>query len=419
MAQSNMPPIVERRGNIVARIQAFRALRHGNYRFLWSHQWIATLAMGVEQVAFSWQVLELTDSPFMLGAVASIRGLPLLVFGIVGGVVADRFDRRKLIIVAAGMTVSLTFLMAILTSSGLIRVWHIFIISLVGGTISAFNMPTRQAFVFDLVGQEDLTNAIALNFIAMGVTRIIGPSIGGILVGFVRVAGCYYVAGVVEVLAIALLFLIQPVERVMAARRESIWRNLSDGFGYLRRHTTVLALLSMEILLDLFAFSYNVLLPVFARDILGVGAEGLGFLTGAAGIGSLMGSLGIASKGDFQRKGLVLLVSAIGFGIMLLLFALSPWYVLSLALLIGVGAMATTYDVLMVSLLQTIVPDDLRGRIMGMYTWVISSVHLGCLQMGAVASLLGAPLAVGLGGAVTGLAVLGLAKAQPGLRRLR
>ena len=419
MAQSNMPPVVERWGNIAARIQALRALRHGNYRLLWSNGLMGALARGVEQVAFGWQVLELTDSPFMLGAVAFIRGLPLLVFGIVGGVVADRFDRRKLIIVAAGMTVSLTFLMAILTSSGLIRVWHIFIISLVGGTISAFNMPTRQAFVFDLVGRDDLTNAISLNFIAAGVARIIGPSVGGVLVGLIGVAGCYYVAGSSYVLAILPLLLIRPVERVSAARRESIRRNLSEGFGYVRSHTTVLALLSMEILLDIFAYSYTVLLPVFARDILRVGAKGLGFLAGAAGVGSLIGSLGVASQGNLQRKGLVLLVSATGFAIMVILFALSPWYGLSLALLVGVGITESTYDVLMGSLLQTIVPDDLRGRIMGMYTLVISSVHLGTLQIGAMASLLGAPMAVGLGGTIAALYMLGVAKARPDLRRLR
>ena len=369
-------------------------------------------------VVVGWLVLELTDSPFVLGLVAACRGVPLLLFGAFGGLLADRLDRRKLLIAAQMVSSLLMFLMAILIATALIQVWQIIVITLLIALMMAISMPARQAFLYDIVGGTHLLNAIALNRIAMDSTRILGSVLGGGLIVLIGTSGCFYLMGISYIAGGAALFMIKRAEKLAAGGQSSVWQNLRDGISYIRSNRTVLLLLATEIIIDTFAFSYYSMLPVFARDVLGVGATGLGFLTGASGAGALLGVLAVGMLGNIKYKGRLLLGSCFAFGVTLILFSVSPWYPLSLALLVIAGGAGAIYDTVLATALQTIVTEGMRGRVLGVYvlTWGMSP--LGGLQVGAVANLTGVTFAVAIGGVIVSIYALITASRAPSLRMI-
>lgn len=394
------------------------SLRNRDFRLVWFANLTWSTSRWMEMVVLGWLVLELTNSPFLLGLVMAGRGLAMVLFAAIGGVAADRFNRRLLLIAAQSGAVALALTMTLLTGTGLVQVWQVFIVTFLGGTMMSFSAPTRQAFIYDLVGAENLTNALAINSAAVNTTRIFGPSLGGVLIGLVGVSGSYSLMTLTYLAGVACLIAVQRRERISKASEDSVWNNLREGFSYIFRYRVVLALLGIEVMMDIFAMPYLTLMPVFARDVLGVGAEGLGFLLGASGTGSLLGALGVASVGNVRRKALALLLTGAITGLVLILFAYSPYYPLSLALLLGVGLVSAVYNNMMATLLQLTVPDQMRGRVMGVYVLTWGMMPIGSVQAGAVANLMGAPFALGLGGAITALFILGLAWQMPSLRRL-
>lgn len=346
------------------------------------------------------------------------RGIPMLLLGAFGGVLADRLDRRTVLLVAQASLGLLAFLMAVLITADLIQIWHVTVITLLAGAVMALSMPARQALLYDIVGRSNLLNATAMNRIAMDSTRIIGPALAGGFIVLVGTSGSFYLMGISYTASVAVILMIGRMARSPVGRQSSAWRNLIDGLNYIRSNHTVLLLLSMEIVIDTFAFSYYSMLPIFARDILGVGAAGLGFLISASGIGALFGLLTVATLGNFKYKGWLLLSTCFLFGVMLILFAMSPWYPVSFALLIGAGGVSAVYDTVMATALQTIVPDEMRGRVLGTYVLTWGMAPLGGIQAGAVANFFGANVAVSIGGAIVVIYVLIIASRASGVRRL-
>jgi len=398
--------------------RTFRALRHRNFRLYWCGQLFSLTGTWMQNVAQGWLVYRLTDSPLALGLVGFVGSLPILLFSLFGGVIADRLHKRNLLLATQTAAMLQALILATLTVTGLIQVWQIIVLALLLGTVHAFDTPARQAFVIELVGKEDLMNAIALNSSVFNATRIIGPAIAGVLISLIGEAGAFYINAFSFLATIAALLLMR-VEAVNHSDGETVWRNLIAGLRYIKQTPIVRTLLSLIAVSSLFGMSAVALMPVFAKDILQVGPTGLGFLTAAIGGGALSGALTLASLGNFQRKGLLLSIGNLAFPSMLLLFALSRSFALSLLFLIGGGWGLITQNALTNTLLQTSVPDHLRGRVMSVYALMfLGMMPLGNLQAGVVAEHLGAPVAVVLGASVVGGYALWVFLKRPQVRQL-
>lgn len=400
--------------------RTFRALRHRNFRLFWCGQVVSLTGTWMQWVAHSWLVLQLTNSAFLLGLVSSIGSFPVLIFSLLGGVVADRVNKRLLLIVTQSLAMLLAFVLAILTSLGWIQVWQIMLLAFILGVVNAFDHPARQVFIFEIVGKEDLLNAIALHSSIFNAARIIGPAIAGILVALIGVAGCFYLNVVSFLAVIAGLWMIRIDSSLYSSRQASIWDNMREGLSHIRYHRTILILIVTMAVVSIFGVPYGVLMPVFARDVLKAGASGLGFLMAATGTGALIGALTLATLGNIRRKGWFLLVGAFSFSLSLLLFSFSRSFRFSLICLVGAGWSLITCTATTNTLLQTLVPDALRGRVMSIFTLMfLGMAPLGSLQAGMVATHLGAPIAVGLGAFICMGYVLFIFYKFPRLRHLR
>jgi len=396
--------------------KTFRALQHRNYRLFWTGQLVSLTGTWMQSIAQGWLVYLLTKSALNLGIVSFAQFLPVLLFTLLGGVAADRFDRQKLVVLTQSASLVQATILATLTLTGLVQVWHIIALAFLLGTINAFDTPARQALIHELVSKEDLMNAIALNSTAFNGTRIVGPAIAGTLLGAisawvqsqfavetdtatrVAVGVCFALNALSYSAVIVGLLLMDRHPREKNSNRESVWRSLWAGLDYARRDHRVLALLSLMGVSSVFGFSYTTLMPLYAGEILRVGPQGYGFLMAAAGLGALSGALILASLGDYQRKGLLLSIGNFVFPVMLLIFAQSKVFAISLLALVGFGWGLITQNALVNTLLQTIVPPELRGRILSLYTLMfMGMLPFGSLQVGAVAERFGAPAALTLG----------------------
>jgi MFS family permease len=404
------------------RLQTFSALRHRNYRIYWLGMLVAITGMQVQTVAQGWLVYQLTDSTAALGFVGLTQALPTIVLTLFGGVVADRVDRRRLLIGTQTLTALLVFLLATLVAADLVRLWHIFAVALVVGAVQAFDQPARMALVPYLVPRDDLMNAIAMGSMVWQGSRIVGPSIAGLLIWLMGLAPCFYLT-TVGMLTMALALRAVRVPHVAVTGEGNVLRSLAAGVGYIARNPIFTTLIGMTFFNSVFGLSYVTLMPVFARDVLDVGSQGLGFLMGISGVGALIGTATLASLGNVRRKGLLLLAGGCGFGCSVVLFALSRFYPLSLALLFCLGALNSVYMTTVNTLLQSLVPDALRGRVMGIYGLTWSLMPLGGFVSGTVAArfaepAVGAPLAVGVGGCLVALMAATMALVVPRVRRL-
>lgn len=378
--------------------RAFTALRHRNYRLFWFGQLVSLTGTWMQSTAQGWLVLQLTDSAFLLGLVGALQFLPVLLFSLFGGVVADRVRKRDLILITQAAAMVLAFTLAILTSTGLVQIWHVMILAALLGLVNAFDMPTRQSFIVEMVGKEDLMNAIALNSSVFNVARIIGPAIAGLLIGRLGLAVCFYLNG---------LSFLAVIGGLMAMRiqsptppptvRDSVWKNLSEGLGYIRQTAIVWFVILQLAVLSIFGMNFNVVIPVLARDVLNAGAEGYGLLLSAIGVGSLVGALFLAYFGRTPRLGLLLSAGFL-FGALQVVAGGVRWFPLSSLLLVGIGVTFITITATANTLLQTTSPDRLRGRVMSVYTLVFAgSTPVGNLFAGTIAHTVdpAAPLVVG------------------------
>ncbi len=366
-----------------------------------------------------WLVLLVTDSAFWVGVAAGLRGVGTVGFGLIGGVIVDRMDRRKVLLGSQLLGAGVALLVALLVVTDLIKLWHLLSVGVIQGMMMAVAMPARNALTFDIVGKERLVNALALNMMALNITRSIGALIAGVMIDSVGVGRVYYMISGSLALASVVLAFMEGDYRPTGAR-EPVWRNAREGVAHVWNNRPVRSLLSLSLLVEGFAFSFHVMLPVMARDVLHVGGTGFGVLASVGGIGALASTAVVAYMGDFRSIGRMVVMTAGGFGLFLVLFALSPAlpssFAVALVALLLVGAMSMAYDTTMGALLQLLVPDEVRGRVMGLYVLTFGFTPLGGSVAGAVASLVGAPIAVGLGGGVVIGYVLGRVRPMSRIR---
>jgi len=391
--------------------RTLRAFKHRNYRLFFGGQLISLSGTWMQSLAQSWLIYRLTGSAVLLGVVAFAGQFPVFLFATVGGVFADRHNRHRILVATQTISMLLAFVLAGLTLTQVIQVWHVFALAALLGLVNAFDIPTRQAFVVKMVGREDLINAIALNSSMFNGARIIGPAIAGVLVAAVGEGWCFFANGVsyIAVIVGLLLMKIKAQERLHLPGSTVV--SIIEGFRYVGRTGPVRSLLSLLGLVSLLGLPYMVLMPIFADQILHGGARGLGLLVGASGIGALIGALSLAARSGARGLGRLVAVSAAGFGASLILFSLSRSFWLSAALLLPVGFFMIVEMAASNTLIQTLVPDDLRGRVMAVYGMMLMGMApMGGLLAGTLAHQLSAPIAVALGGAVciVAAAVFGL-----------
>lgn len=385
-----------------------RALRHRNFQLFFSGQLISLIGTWMQSIAESWLVYRLTGSALLLGAAGFASQIPVFLVAPVGGIVADRFNRQRVVIGTQISSMILALVFATLTLTHLIRVWHIFVLAALLGVVNAFDIPARQSFLVDMVGKEDLMNAIALNSSMFNGARIIGPAIAGILVARIGEGWCFLANSLSYLAVITGLLLMRIARPASLAPHGPAWAHLIEGYRFARHTAPIRALLLLLGLVSLVAMPYTVLMPVFADQILHGGARGLGILMGATGVGAMLGALTLATRSGVLGLGRWVAFSCGGFGLCLVLFSLSRYFWLSAALLLPVGFCMMLGMSSSNTLIQAMVPDHLRGRVMAMYTMMFMGMApFGSLFAGALAEHLGASLTVSVGAvACIGAAIL-------------
>ena len=354
----------------------------------------------MQMVAMGWLVLELTDSPLSLGLVWATRQAPSLFLGMLAGAIADKVDRRRLLIMAFVVRGAGALLIGILVTTGIVELWHILLVSFITGSVSAFDFPARQTLAVDIVGPEGAMNAISIGAVGMRVIGVFGGAAAGFVIAFLGIDWCFYIMVISFFIGIIILLQIRGVERRTSSQKQSVWGNFIEGVKLIGKNQIILILMVITLVCEILGFSYLVVLPVFARDVLKVGAIGLGMFGTAQSVGGLIAGLALASLGNYKYKGRLILGIFLSFGFFLILFSQSPWYLVSLLLLGMIGAMASGMDAMGHTMLQLNVTDEQRGRAMGIWIMSIGFGPVGHLTIGAVASLLGAPLAVTINGSI-------------------
>lgn len=390
----------------------FHALRHRNFRLFFIGQFVSLAGTWMQVVALGWLVLELTNSPFYVGLVSTLTSLPILLFTLWGGVLADRVHRRRALVLLQSLMLADALALALLTLTGHVTVHWVMALALMHGTSAAFEVPIRQAFIIEMVGREDLMNAIALNSSNFNLTRIFGPALAGVIVGSVGVTLCFFVNAASFVAVIVCLLLMRGSPAAPPASARSALSTLGEGFRYVRDHRLPRDLLLLTALYAIFGFAFVSMLPVLARDVLRAGAEGYGGLMTAVGVGASVGALGMAAFGHRVARLRIIRGAGMAFALTLALAALAGSLWLAAGVLAVAGCAMILNNVSTNTQLQVAAPDYLRGRVMGFYSlMVLGMAPFGSLQAGWVSEHFGVPISLALGGLVTAAGTLWLARA--------
>jgi MFS family permease len=367
----------------------------------WLGMFISLIGTWIQTVAQSWLVFELTNSAFLLGLVGFLGSIPLFLLSLFGGVVADRMNKRIILIFTQTAFMVLAFVLAALTQARLITPFQIMLIAVLNGMVMAFDGPSRQAMVVELVGKEHVLNAIALNSIAFNSSRIIGPAFAGILVAAIGMSGCFYINGISFLAVIIALFLIRIKGIPKNDKNNSAIKDFKEGLKFIKNNRIILILIIMVGFISLFGISYAILMPIFARDVLEVGVKGLGFLMSSAGVGALIAAFILARLGDFKYKGKFLILSSLVFSFSLTLFSLSRVYLFSLIALVLMGGASVSAIALINTLLQTSVSNEFRGRVMSAFMFTFAGIMpFGNLIAGSLTHAWGVSFTVMLSGII-------------------
>jgi MFS family permease len=396
----------------------FSALRHRDFRLFLGGQLVSQCGTWVQTVAQGWLVLQLTDSAFAVGLVTALGSLPILLFTLYGGVVADRVDKRRFVILLQSGMLLEALALAVLTHQGWITVHLVMALASFYGLLSAFEVPTRQSLVSEIVGKEDLMNAIALNSSAFNVARVIGPSIAGALIATVGLAACFYL-NAASYLAVLTGLLLMQVRRPAARVRAPALGALKEGFGYIFGNPWPRALVTMVAAFSVFGASFLPMMPVYARDILGLDADGYGAIVSAIGLGAAAGAIGMAAAGSRIRSGRLVIFTFASFGVLLASAGYAAGFWTALGLFTLAGCLMAVNGILANTMLQLQAPDRLRGRVMGFYSFVVLGMApFGAFQAGWVSEHLGVRVAFAVGGLacviVAGLVWLASGDERPG-----
>ena len=376
-------------------------MRHPNFRLFFFGQLISLSGTWMQSTAQQWLVYRLTDSQLSLGAVTFAAYIPVLLLSLFMGVVVDRFQRRRLLVITQTWFMLLAAVLAVLTYLELVQYWHILLLAILLGIANALDMPARQAFYIDLVKREDLMNAIALNSSIFNGARIIGPAIGGVVIAAFGEAPAFATNAVTYLAIITCLLMMRLPHFEPPESDKSSLSEFKGGLVYLISHRYALSLVGMIAFFSIFCFPYPVLLPAFARDVLKIGAQGYGILVAAQGSGALIGALTLAAFGGSRSKSRLLLFSRGLLAVALAGLALSTIPILSILALALAGYALITQLAVTNTSLQLIVPDELRGRVMSTYTWALGGFWpLGSLLIGALGDHFSAPKAILLSAAL-------------------
>lgn len=388
--------------------QMFRALRNPNYRLFWFGQVVSMIGTWMQRIGQAWLVLRLTDSPLALGIVTACQTLPVLLLALFGGVIADRMPKRRVLVITQGVMLAQASALAVLTAGGWIHLFHLYILAAVLGAASALDNPTRQAFVKEMVGPDDVPNAVALNSIVMNTARLIGPALGGITIAAVGVAGCFGLNAVSFVAALGALLLMRP-ERfydVPAPQRGKMLAQIGEGLRYVVQTPDIALVMLLMAVIGTFGYNFTVLLPLIAQYVLHAGPVGFGTLTSAMAVGSLIAAFGIAYSGRVTRR--TLLTGAAGFSLLLLCLSLTTIWAVTIAVLVALGLFSIVFTTTANSRLQILTPPQLRGRVMSLYTTLfLGSTPIGSVVLGTLAEHQGVQVAVGEIAVICGLGTLG------------
>jgi MFS family permease len=419
VAESNIPiqensPDSGQKSNRMARWQAAgRALQHRNFQLFFSGQLISLVGTWMQTVAQSWLVYRLTGSGLKLGAVGFASQIPVFLFAPLGRIVADRSNRKHVVIATQIASMALAFILAALTLLHWVHVWHVFVLAALLGVVNAFDIPGRQSFLVDMVGKEDLMNAIALNSSMFNGARVVGPAIAGVLVARLGEGWCFFANAVSYIAVIAGLMMMKVNSPARVSQQTSPWEHIIEGFQFVNRTAPIRALLILLGLVSVTGMPYVVLMPIFADKVLrsggqefaavigshDLGAVRLGILMGAAGVGALLGALTLAVRSGVKGLGRWVTVCCAGFGVSLMLFALSKSFWISVLLLLPVGYFIMLQMASSNTLIQVMVPDALRGRVMALYSMMFMGMApVGALLGGVFSDSLGAPMTVAIGG---------------------
>ena len=396
--------------------RGFGVFRNRNFRLLWTGAVASNIGTWMQGVAQGWLIITLTNSPGWLGAVALANSIPFLILPLFGGVLADRVDRVRLLKITQSFSMLLAFTLAALTLSGVIQVWQILLLAFLNATSNSFDQPTRNALLPDLVGPNELMQAVSLNSTAYQGAALVGPAIAGILVGIIGVGGCFLINGLSFFFVLLALYLMK-VPRMEARTRRPVAHDLLEGLAYLRRSPILLTVLLLTCLFSIFGRSYSTLLPAFARLVLHTNSQTLGLMYAMPGLGTLLGGFALAAYGDVRRKGTFLTAMALMTGTTVFVFAVSSSVLLILPILIGIGIANTAYNATVSTVLQTRAPANMRGRVMSYNTVAWRGLTpAGGAVVGLLAELFGTRTAMASGGIVVVIAAVSLYLLVPHIR---
>lgn len=403
------------------RLSTFSSLKHRDYLYVFLGVVFTSAGQWMENVALGWLVYDMTGSPFLLGVLGGLRAVPFLFFGLFGGVAADRMDRKALMLWSQWFILALYLLLVVVLYLGITEVWHIFAFVLLSSVSWVFNQPARQSMIPLLVPREDLMNAVALQSVGFNVTRVLGPVLGGVLMAWLGPTVTFLLITITWLGVIWWTLLIkvplQP-EPSGPAVRNSVLHDIMEGLRYVRGNAVVLGLILLALVPQVIAMPYMNLMPVFARDVFGLDARGLGEMMMATGVGALASTLAVASLGDYEGKGRLLLASGVGLGASVLAFAVSSHYLLSLVLLVFAGGFTMAFMALSNTSLQLATDHEYLGRVMSIYMLDRGLFPLGAFAAGMLAEVTSAPLALTVMGSLC-LLLVGVATVRmPEIRRL-
>ena len=396
---------------------AFRALSYPDFFWFWSSYFVSNVGSWMQSIAQGWLLFELTSSPFYLGLFSSLRMVLLLCFFVLGGLMSDRWERRKVMLWIQAISALTALGLALLVSFETIEVWHIFVLGAITSTTWAFEQPVRQALIPQLVQREDLVNALALNAVVWNGAGFLGPGLVGLRVGSIGIDGCFYINVVSYLAVIGALLRMQVPASESTGRRATVLQSLRDGFGYVRQEKVITTFLLVSSIFNIFGRSFVTLLPVFAKEILRIGASGLGLIAAGPGLGTIMGSFGLAALGRVEARRGILVTILLAFSVSLFVFAASSDLRIVFTCLVMVGALSTVFETLLNTSIQLRVAEAYRGRVMGFYGLTGGGLReLGGMQAGFLAEWSSAPFAIEAGAVI--LVVVGLFFLGPRLRRL-
>jgi MFS family permease len=400
--------------------RTFESLKEREFRLLWFGMLPSTLAMQMGTVTNGYLAYDLTGSAAAVGFVTLGFGVPMLFLSLVGGVVADRFSKRQILLSTQSVVGFAAVILATLVLADVIRIWHMTLVAFMMGTAFAFNMPARQAFVAELVGRDRLTNAVALNNTGMNMARVVGPSIAGALIGitFVGIGGVYILMALMYVIVITSISRLPDRGVQPNANQRRGFDSLVDGLKYIRNSPVLSALMLLAFAPTLLGMSYQALMPVFAEDVFEVGPSGLGLLMTVNGLGALAGSLGVATFGNFRRRGLLQIGLGVTFGVSIAVFAFSQSILVAFPALVVIGAASAAYMALNMSLVMEYAEPQFHGRVMSINMMTFSLMPLSVVPTGFLVDAFGAPTVIGISGLLLMTIVAGYGTLHPSYRKV-